>query len=112
VAVEELRFGDNDRLSAEVALLAKADLLILLTSADGLMNGEGNVVPEVTDIAAALSLVQPTKGKLSVGGMASKLQAVQKAVQAGVRTVIASGRAPCAIAGILEGKAIGTNFPV
>jgi len=112
VAVEELRFGDNDRLSAEVALLAKADLLILLTSADGLLDGEGKVVPEVTDIDAALSLVQPTKGKLSVGGMASKLMAVQKAVQAGVRTVIASGRAPGAITAIIEGKKVGTYFPV
>src|SRR2546425_447005 len=50
VAVEELRFGDNDRLSAEVAMLADADLLILLTSVDGLMDDKGQRVPVVEDV--------------------------------------------------------------
>jgi len=109
VAVEELRFGDNDRLSAEVALLAKADLLILLTSADGLLDGS-TVIREVADIDAVMHHVQPTKGKLSVGGMSSKLLAVKKAVQAGIPTVIANGREPQAIAAILEGKPVGTRF--
>lgn len=111
VAVEELRFGDNDRLSAEVAMLAKADMLILLTSADGLMNG-GEVVREVNDIDSVIHLAKPTKGKLSVGGMASKLLAVKKAVQGGIPTVIASGRAPRVITSILQGETIGTRFPV
>jgi len=109
VAVEELRFGDNDRLSAEVAILAKADLLILLTSAPGLLN-DGELVPEVANIDAVMQYAKPTKGKLSVGGMASKLIAVKKAIQAGIPTVIASGRAPGAIAGILEGQSVGTRF--
>ena len=109
VAVEELRFGDNDRLSAEVAMLAQADLLILLTSADGLMNG-GEVIPEVRDIDAAAEFVLPTKGKLSVGGMASKLQAVKIAVDAGIPTVIASGRAPGVIDSIIAGRPVGTRF--
>ncbi|MEI6349823.1 MAG: glutamate 5-kinase [Verrucomicrobiota bacterium] len=109
VAVEELRFGDNDRLSAEVATLAHADLLILLTTADGLMNG-GEVIPEVRDIDAATEFVLPTKGKLSVGGMASKLQAVKLAVDAGIPTVIASGRTPGIIESILEGHPVGTRF--
>jgi glutamate 5-kinase len=111
VAVEELRFGDNDRLSAEVALLAKADLLILLTSADGLMNG-GELIREVENIDAVMQYAKPTKGKLSVGGMASKLLAVKKAVQAGIPTVIASGRAPHVIASILDGQSVGTRFLV
>ncbi len=109
VAVEELRFGDNDRLSAEVAMLAEADLLILLTTADGLMNG-GTVIPEVRDLEAAAEFVQPTKGKLSVGGMASKLQAVKVALDAGIPTVIASGRTPGVIEAILSGKPMGTRF--
>ena len=109
VAVEELRFGDNDRLSAEVAILARADLLILLTTADGLMNG-GELIPEVRDIDAVTDCVLPTKGKLSVGGMASKLQAVRVAVEAGIPTVIASGRSPGVIATILSGKPCGTRF--
>lgn len=109
VAVEELRFGDNDRLSAEVAMLAGADQLILLTSADGLMNG-GELIPEVADIDSVMHYAKPTKGKLSVGGMASKLLAVKKAVLAGIPTVIASGRAPHVISSILEGKPVGTRF--
>lgn len=109
VAVEELRFGDNDRLSAEVARLVKADLLILLTSAEGLLRGD-EVVSEVHDVDAVLEYVKPEKGKLSVGGMRSKLLAVKEAVDAGVETVIASGRAPGVIQEILEGKKVGTRF--
>lgn len=111
VAVEELRFGDNDRLSAEVAQLAGADLLILLTTADGLLNN-GTVIREVCDIDAVMSYVEPTKGKLSVGGMASKLMAVKMAVDAGIPTVIASGRTPGIIPAILAGEPVGTRFLV
>lgn len=111
VAVEELRFGDNDLLSAEVAMLAEADLLILLTTAEGLLNG-GEVIREVCDIDAVMEYVEPTKGKLSVGGMASKLMAVKIAVESGIPTVIASGRAPGVIAAILAGESAGTRFLV
>jgi len=111
VAVEELRFGDNDRLSAEVAMLAGADMLILLTTADGLLNG-CDVIGEVDDIDAVMEYVEPTKGKLSVGGMASKLMAVKLAVNAGIPTVIASGRAPGIIGSILAGEPVGTRFLV
>jgi len=111
VAVEELRFGDNDLLSAEVSMLADADLLILLTSAPGLLNG-GEVIQEVCDIDAVMEYVKPTKGKLSVGGMASKLMAVKRAVEAKIPTVIASGRTPGVIAAILAGESVGTRFLV
>ena len=111
VAVEELRFGDNDHLSAEVAMLAKADLLIILTSVDGLMDAKGNVLPEVRDIGAVAGLVREEKGKLSVGGMVTKLEAVRMAVGAGITTVITNGRKPAAIRSIAEGKAGGTRFP-
>ncbi len=110
VAVEELRFGDNDRLSAEVAMLAGADLLILLTSVDGLLDERGRIVPLVTNIDAVASLVRQEKGKLSVGGMASKLQAVKLAVEAGISTYIASGMEPGRIAAAVAGKKIGTRF--
>jgi len=111
VAVEELRFGDNDRLSAEVAQLVGADLLILLTSADGLLNGK-ELIREVKDIDSVMEYVEPTTGKLSVGGMASKLSAVKMAVKAGIPTVIASGRAPGIIASVLAGESVGTRFVV
>jgi glutamate 5-kinase len=112
VAVEELRFGDNDRLSAEVAQLAKADLLILLTSVDGLLDERGETVRVVEDIDDVASLARNEKGKFSVGGMASKLQAVRDAVAAGIATHIASGRKPKQIPAILAGKQAGTRFIV
>src|SRR5947199_6623162 len=74
VAVEELRFGDNDRLSAEVAVLAEAELLILLTSVDGLMDHTGKRIPMVADVADAARFVRTEKGRVSVGGVVSKLE--------------------------------------
>jgi glutamate 5-kinase len=110
VAVEELRFGDNDRLSAEVAILARADVLILLTSVDGLLDGQGRRVPVVADLAAAKKLVRAEKGKFSVGGMETKLQAVEAALSAGIATFIASGRKAGQIARIAAGRDAGTAF--
>lgn len=110
VAVEELRFGDNDRLSAEVAMLARADLLILLTSVDGLLDAAGKTVPLVEDVDGVAGLVRRETGKLSVGGMVSKLQAVKLAIDAGIPTHIASGRKPRQIGQIVAGKSAGTRF--
>lgn len=112
VAVEELRFGDNDRLSAEVAMLAEADVLILLTSVDGLLDANGKRVPSVSDVKGVSHLVREEKGKLSVGGMVSKLDAVHLAVKAGILTVIANGRRPGLIPRIVAGESVGTRFPV
>jgi len=122
VAVEELRFGDNDRLSSEVAQLVKARLLILLTSADGLMarstttsktsSSKLQRIPVVTEIRDAFRHVTPDKGQYSTGGMQAKLQAVQSAVDAGIETMIAHGRKREQIAGAIAGKDVGTRFPV
>jgi len=137
VAVEELRFGDNDRLSSEVAQLVKARLLILLTSADGLMASSSPAsknssnppsklssklssknasklqrIPVVTEIRDAFRHVTPDKGEHSTGGMQAKLQAVQSAVDAGIETMIAHGRKREQIAGAIAGKDVGTRFPV
>ena len=111
VAVEEFgKFGDNDKLSAEVAVLVKADMLILLTSVDGLLDADGKTVRVVEDIDAAASLARQEKGKFSVGGMISKLQAVKLAVEAGIATHIASGRKAGRIPGIVAGQPLGTRF--
>ncbi|MEY2597904.1 MAG: Glutamate 5-kinase [Verrucomicrobiota bacterium] len=112
VATEELKFGDNDRLSAEVAMLVQADLLILLTSVEGLLDARGNRIPEVRDMASVTGLAREDKGRLSVGGMVSKLQAVGLAVEAGIPTVIASGRKAGRIAAVVAGRDAGTRFPV
>lgn len=111
VAVEELRFGDNDRLSAEVAILADADLLVLLTSADGLLQN-GVRVPEVTHIDEAFQWVTPDKGEFSVGGMQTKLEAVRLALENEIPVVIADGRKPAQIAAALAGADAGTRFVI
>lgn len=117
VAVEELRFGDNDRLSSEVACLVKARLLLLLTSADGLLacpdsSGKGVRIPVVTEIDKAFQHVTPEKGEHSTGGMLAKLQAVQLAVTAGIETVIAHGRKKGHLLKAVRGEDVGTRFPV
>lgn len=116
VAVEELRFGDNDRLSAEVAVLVSARLLVLLTSADGLLASAGSSkparIPVVTDIRDAFRHVTPEKGEHSTGGMLAKLTAVETAVRAGVETVIAHGRHKGSIDAAVAGHDVGTRFPV
>ena len=116
VAVEELRFGDNDRLSSEVAQLVQARLLILLTSADGLLarktpSAKSQRIPVVTQIRDAFRHVTPEKGEHSTGGMQAKLQAVQSAVDAGIETLIAHGRKKGQITGAIAGKDVGTRFP-
>ena len=110
VAVEELKFGDNDRLSAEVAILARAELLILLTSVDGLLDANGQTVEQVDDVESVAGLAREEKGKYSVGGMITKLQAVKAAVGAGIPTHIASGRKARQIGAIVAGKRAGTRF--
>jgi len=109
VAVEEIRFGDNDQLSAAVAKVLNADLLLLMTSADGLLDGE-KLVTEVHKIDEVLQLALPTKGRLSMGGMSSKLLAVKDAVTHGITTVIANGRTPGAIVENGRGNRVGTRF--
>jgi glutamate 5-kinase len=110
VAVEELRFGDNDRLSAEVAILAGATLLVILTQVDGLMDAAGHVIPRVRDIDRVKNLATESKGKFSQGGMISKLEAVKMAVDAGIATVIINGRRPHLIAEAVAGAGAGTYF--
>ena len=113
VAVEELRFGDNDRLSAEVAILTGANLLIVLTSAEGLTrepDGCGEPIPLVENVDEVLHLASASKGRLSTGGMATKLQAVKRAVEADIPAVIANGRTAGLLARIVRGETVGTRF--
>ena len=113
VAVEELRFGDNDALSARVAGIAGAELLVLLTSVDGLMDGTGKVIPVVPDIAASMAHVRGDKGALSVGGMATKLQATAHAVEAGIPVIIANGKEAHRLPAIVAGTdPVCTRFPL
>jgi glutamate 5-kinase len=111
VAVEELRFGDNDRLSAEVAILAQADLLVILTSVEGLLDEQKKLIPKVTDIDSVFHLARNETGIHSTGGMTTKLQAAKMALQAGIPTVIASGFDAGILAATAAGQPAGTQFP-
>ncbi len=110
VAVEELRFGDNDRLSAEVALLCRAELLIILTSVPGLLDGAGARLPEVRDVEAVRMLATRETGVFSQGGMVTKLQAMRTVLAAGIPGVIASGFEAGILRQIVEGAPVGTRF--
>ena len=95
VATHDLRVGDNDRLSAKVAQMVEADLLIILTSVDGLFDrdpsdGDARFIHEVDDVSAHLDSTKSISA-LGSGGMLTKMQAANMAQQAGVETLIANG---------------------
>ncbi len=117
VAVEEIKVGDNDNLSALVAQLLDADLLVLLTDVDGLYSGDPLRDPQAKklDTVEAITpeierLVWANPDRMAVGGMATKLQAAQKATASGVPMVIASGREPRVLTRLLRGEPVGTYF--
>jgi len=110
VAVEELRFGDNDRLGAEVACLCEARLYLILTRPNGLQ-AEGQRVPLVTDLEAARHHDTGAQSTHGTGGMSSKLDAVGYAISSGIETWILDGRRPGQIALALAGSDVGTRFP-
>ncbi|MFT3921673.1 MAG: glutamate 5-kinase [Myxococcales bacterium] len=109
VAVEEIRFGDNDQLAAMVATLVGADLLVLLTDVEGLLDGDGKRIETVRSVEEVKSLVRPHEaGGLSLGGMESKLEAARRASLRGLPVVIADARDPQVVSKILRGENVGT----
>ena len=103
---DEISFGDNDALAAQVAVLVRARLLVLLTSVPGVLS-EGVVIE---DGAAARSAVFGPGSALGRGGMESKVSAAEVAAGAGIQTVIAGGEGEGVLSGILAGSATGTHF--
>jgi len=117
VAIAELKFGDNDTLSALVASLVEADWLFLLTDVDRLYSDNPRTNPDAIAIEKVLSpkeieeiQVTSTGSGWGTGGMVTKIAAARLATRAGVKTVIMNGRSPQNIPLILEGAAIGTHF--
>jgi glutamate 5-kinase len=102
VSTEEIKFGDNDRLSALVATMISADLLIILSDVDGLLDKNKNLVRLVPEITNDIrSLASPSDKNTSVGGMITKIDAAKIAVDSGIPCVIANGGVAnriCAIA--------------
>lgn len=119
LATEEIRFGDNDNLSAQVANLIEADLLVLLTDQDGLYTAdprqEANaklirVVPPEPFSAALWQAAGGTSTGLGTGGMSTKLQAADLARHGGTTVIIANGSETDALLRLAEGEELGTHL--
>ena len=118
VSTYEIKFGDNDRLSAIVSALIGADLLVLLSDIDGLysddpkMNPDAEFISQVDELSDALmSMGKSTSGSdVGTGGMAAKLYAAKTAAGSGTDMVIANGDDVGVIWDILEGREVGTLF--
>ena len=121
VAIDEIgihtTIGENDSLSAIVARLVDADLLVLLSDIDGLYtadprkNPDAVLIPKVEAITEEiLALAGGTGSSLGSGGMATKLRAAQIVMEAGIDMVITNGEQPDILYDIVDGKAVGTRF--
>lgn len=118
VAVDEVKIGDNDTLSATVATLVDADVLILLSDVDGLYTANpqtdraARLLPEVREITPEIEALAGGAGSAAgTGGMRTKIEAAKMAMSAGVTMVIARGDADGVIRAVLRGEAVGTLFP-
>ncbi len=112
IAVDELdRFADNDTIAALVTNLLKADLLVILTVVDGLLDENGALVDLVTRVDGAVrNLATADRSALGSGGMRGKLNAVKLVTEAGEAAVIAGGRRPNVLLRLLDGERVGTIF--
>ena len=112
VSVEEIKFGDNDQLASMVVPLVSADLLLLLSDVEGLLDDKGVRVRFVRNVKQeAESLARGTTSGVGTGGMASKVQAARRASLAGADVVIALARRPSVVSSVLRGDDVGTLFP-
>jgi glutamate 5-kinase len=113
VAVEEIKFGDNDGLSALVAGLVDASLLVLLTDQDGLYTDDPRSNPGallISDYGAGARARTGKAGPSGTGGMESKVKAARQAAEGGVLAIVANGAKAGSLSAILAGEGIGTRF--
>ncbi|MDX2053689.1 MAG: glutamate 5-kinase [Polyangiaceae bacterium] len=109
VATDEIRFGDNDQLASMVTPLVAADLLILLTDVEGVLDANGTRISEMS-ADAQIGDFRSSSG-VGTGGMSSKIDAARKAVRSGASVVIGPAGRPNVILDILAGEDVGTLFP-
>jgi glutamate 5-kinase len=109
VAVEELRFGDNDHLSALTASLVEADLLVILSDVGGVYTADPTLDPAAVLVPLASAddplvarAAGPARSEIGTGGMASKLEAAREAAAAGIPTIIADGSREGALAAVFD----------
>lgn len=117
VVVDEIKFGDNDNLSAMVTNLTDSHLLVNLTNIDGLFDkdprthADAALIPVVEKVNRQMTRLASTiPGYLGKGGMASKIRAAQKVALAGVPTIVANGLKPGILEALFSGKEVGTLF--
>lgn len=117
VAVDEIKLGDNDNLSALVAGLIDAELLVLLSDIDGLFTADprkvknAKLIRDVTEMTPEIEVLSGGAGsKLGTGGMATKIQAARIAMHSGVVTVIANMEEKDVIRRVIDGETVGTVF--
>ncbi|MBQ6818454.1 MAG: glutamate 5-kinase [Clostridia bacterium] len=117
VVTDEIEIGDNDTLSAIVADIMSADLLILLTDIDGLYTADPHTNPDAKHIDVVediddniMAFGSGSSSALGTGGMATKLQAAKIATTAGCDMVIVDGSEPVVLYDVVEGKRVGTRF--
>lgn len=117
ISTDEIEYGDNDTLSADVATLVESDLLILLSDIDGLYSADpkketsAEIIRSVKKITPELINFASGAGtSFGTGGMTTKIVAAKICVEAHIDTIITNGNNPSAIFEILEGKEIGTHF--
>jgi glutamate 5-kinase len=116
VSTDEIEFGDNDTLSAHVAVMADADLLIILSDIDGLYDGDpkkeenAKIISKVEDIESVEDFAGTTNSEFAKGGMVTKIAAAKLCYKGGIDMVIAHSEDPEIIYSIIGGEDVGTLF--
>ena len=115
VATDEIRFGDNDRLSSLLAILVEADAQVILSDTNGFFSGDPHVLANRVKIVEKMgrtifSHAKDKQNPFTVGGMRSKLSAIRMSVTSGIPVFLADGREDRVLTMIFEGKDIGTLF--
>lgn len=116
VSTYEIKYGDNDTLSAVIARIIDADLLILLSDIDGLYtddprkNSDAKLISEVTDLGEVEHMAKETDSNVGVGGMITKMRAARLCMEKNIDVVIANGKNMNIIRDIMKGEEIGTIF--
>ena len=118
VSIDELKIGDNDTLSANVAAIVDADVLFILSDVDGVYsanpqtNPQARLLPEISEVTPEVEAMCGGAGTMrGTGGMLTKMAAARMAMNSGIVMVIASGGRDGAVQSVLAGKPIGTLFP-
>lgn len=106
----KISFGDNDILAAHVAAALRADVLVLLSNVDGVLDSSGKPIRTIEKTEEALSLIRSEKSPLGTGGMNSKFSAAAMVTRGGEMLVVAHGRAENVLVRLIDGEELGTLF--